>query len=445
MQLRRAIATWTHAAQSDTEIALPKPPRASFEFEIQATRHNIVHESRAQKLKRLSWVYATTLQNVPTGHSPETWDAFLADDLERVMNDTPSKLSIQMLGVCKNCRITMEVDSSVGVWVCSRCARTEPMRGYIPQNLNEWSGAESSEQPTSVMPLVSASAMTNTARACADDWIQNSQARENVAIPFHVLVTVMKFVYDHKLSPWTFFAQAIVDEVNARGYFTSATDAIDRLSERCGISKAAVFSALEETRQVVVRYALQHSQSGMTDEMKRTMKKYYQHSAKITMLLTGLVPPRMNPLQESFLRNLFAQAEPIYEATLEEEKANALPNERKTYGHGKAYVLHVLLFTLGWDEFCALFPLPKANIEDREALRAKVWKNLGWDFCRLRTSPDDPLPTPVLFNGVRVPYSDSMFWNKKLEDDIAFKNKFNERVKRRAKRAKVGSDSDDSL
>jgi hypothetical protein len=206
------------------------------------------------------------------------------------------------------------------------------------------------------------------------EWLECAQAKEYGDIPENVLKDVFESLVRNKLTGFESFISILQDDYIKFGPYTSASDAIKRLSPQI----PDIESKLKAIDPILIRNVLRTCTSAET-------KKFGERSAKISLLLSGYAPERLTADQEEYIRKLFMAASPVYDRF----KKPSQPN----WPGGYAYFLRCLLILLGWDEIAAHFPIQLTGRNaDREDMRAKIWTILEWEN----------VPSVPLFSNVKL-------------------------------------------
>ena len=231
---------------------------------------------------------------------------------------------------------------------------------------------------------------TNTAitKHRLPEWIEMAQANEFSEPPADVLESVAEFLIQNKMTGLEDYASEICKE-RKKGPFLGVEDAVRRLP-----SIPNLYGRLIQINTQTARIALRGlaTQSAKGSEKYR---KFYERSAKVSSLVSGFWPPRMNTQQEEYLRMLYTVAAPEYEKRRK---------PRQTYWPGGfPFFLRCVCILLGWDEFAEQFPAPSVSKESssRDALREEIWAELGWELVPYSgTLSKIKLPDGTMWSGV---------------------------------------------
>jgi hypothetical protein len=123
-------------------------------------------------------------------------------------------------------------------------------------------------------------------------------------------------------------------------------------------------------------------------------RRYYDHSMRISCLITRKAPPSMTPEQERITRAMFtAMRDPFDKWVME------LAPDRVTGFVSYNYSLHKVFQLRGWHEFLAYFPLVGdiRKLRLQEAIWSGICWDMDWDFVS-STAPEDAPPVH-LFGG----------------------------------------------
>lgn len=217
------------------------------------------------------------------------------------------------------------------------------------------------------------------------EWMECSQAKEYAEPPEDVMRAAMECVWSQRLSPLVEHAAVLAEEIQARGPFLDAEDAVERLKAKI----PEVETYLRQITGAFIRKCLRTVVSEAKDEkIKDRLRKFYERSPKIASYVGGYLPLQMRPDQEEQMFHLFMAAAPIYEKYRKSAQQN--------WPGGYGYFIRSGCILMGWDEFVSQYPLPAGakNVKDREELREKIWSNeLHWEFTPA-TMPLPPIKVP---------------------------------------------------
>lgn len=260
-----------------------------------------------------------------------------------VLHETPEVSIAINSDVCDECGVEMMVIANDSMLACSRCGKTR-----VITTVHAWSASMDADF----------SSVNVHQKSRLLEWLECAQAKEYGDIPDDVLQDVMATIVRNRLSGLEAYSSVIAEE-RLNGPFTSAEDAIERLSSRI----PDLEKKLKSVDSILVRNVLRTSTGDS--------KKYAEKSAKISSLLCGYFPERLTADQEEYIRKLFLAATTVYDRF----RKSSQPN----WPGGYAYFLRCILILLGWDEIAAHFPVQITGRNgDREDMRARIWKILAW-------------------------------------------------------------------
>jgi len=284
----------------------------------------------------------------------------------RRVGEAPA-LFVRVTDVCPQCVLPLLAVANDSMLSCRGCGFTKAHA--------VWGGAAASAAGDGDGPLTTAKGAA-AAKSNLLDAIDKAQGRESSApLPPAVALAAAAHVALGALSQPPVVA-AIAAEVTARGTLRSADDAVARLRAPLAALGVDIERALRDVTGPHAHAALVTTFAATKDA---SIKKAYEHAAKVAGLLSGYAPPRFSLAQEEDVKRLFAVAAPVFEAAKEKPS--------NVFNGGYSAFLRGVCLLRGLDEFAAWFALPKATnktVETREAMRRNVYSVLGWEHTPLQ-------------------------------------------------------------
>jgi hypothetical protein len=281
------------------------------------------------------------------------------------LGDAPA-LFVKALDTCELCNVAMRTVANDSLLVCPSCNMTRVHTVF--------GGAHSAGMDCGELGGGAASGGASTANAATRtklmDELDCAQGKDVAeAAPDTIAGAAEQLVLD-KATGLEDVADLIAAERD-KGPFVSYENALERLKGPMAERGVDLEARLRSLDAAVVKSALMAS-------FKRTRSASvhaYSRATKVAAALSGLQPPRMTMQQETRLRRLFSLAEPLFLAHK--------TGDRSGFPFGYPAFLRATCVLLGWDEFVDLFPLGSASEKtaaDREALHARVFAQLGWEY-----------------------------------------------------------------
>jgi len=213
------------------------------------------------------------------------------------------------------------------------------------------------------------------------EWLEFSQGKGNKTPPPGIVEEIVEHMFRHRLTGLEEWARGSNPSVS-----THEPQPVADISDVYRVYGAKdgthIVEKLRNITWRVVRSCLQDlARSGVGRYSKKTYRDCYELSAKIAAMISGWWPPRMTAQQESQMRQLFLVAGPVLER-------HARDTNSKNLIGGYSQLIRAICLLLGYDEFLDQFPLQKGkNIASYEAVRRKIWDELGWEFIPLTGVP----------------------------------------------------------
>ena len=271
---------------------------------------------------------------------PEIKGRFNTFVKRKLLCEAPDMTSTITADICDTCGVRMMVIANDSKLACSRCTKTRDIT-----RANAWTMDADFSQTN----------MHQKSRLI--EWLENAQATEFGEISEENLKIVMEALVSARATGLEAHIKAIEEERSKRP-FDDVTDAIQRLRPKI----PNIETLLKNLDSVAIRNCIRFTK----------IKRFGEHSAKISSLLTGIWPVRMNTDQEEYVRKLFMTASQIYDRYRR--------TTQPVWPGGYAYFLRCLMILLGWDEFAALFPIQiTGRNQEREEMRKSIWETLQWE------------------------------------------------------------------
>lgn len=302
----------------------------------------------------------------------DTKDSEIVLKMRRSLIDKFKKTELQhaLLGdFCDDCGVMMLVIASDSLLGCPKCAKTRA----VP-HASATSTMESDFVPNGSIKV----------KSRLLEWVQFSQAKECVEIDDSVArLLTMNLVKDYSnLKQLT--SREILDgikmEIEARGEFIDAEDAVERLR--------SIAPTLEQDLKKINGSAIRRAMQALVSRGFGSVRKLYENAAKYGSIISGFWPRRFSADQEDRVRRMFTLAAPVYHS-------DRLKSSTLTFKGGYPYWLRCVCILNGWYEFLDHFPVKReSRASERETKRAEFWKILKWEFVPSHA----PLRTQMCIN-----------------------------------------------
>lgn len=304
-----------------------------------AEQQQVARSFKAPEKQALALSTIEKYQKLATKLDTEIKGRFQTYVKRELLQEQPDLTSTITADICEACGVRMMVIANDSKLACSRCTKTRDIT-----RANAWTMDADFSQTNAHQ------------KSRLIEWLENAQATEFGEVAPETLQTVMEALVSSRSTGLEAHIETIVAE-KAKGPFQSSSDAIERLKPKIPNIEAL----LKNLDSIAIRNCIRYTK----------VKRFGEHSAKISSIISGYYPVRLSTDQEEYVRKLFMAASPVYD------------RYRKTtqpiWPGGYAYFLRCLMILLGWDEFAALFPIQiTGRNEERETMRQAIWAELQW-------------------------------------------------------------------
>ena len=332
------------------------PLKRKYYSDLEA-QHEAIQSTQGSRIKEMPHGLIEKLRKGASKLDPETKDMLQVFIKREVLHEAPDLTSTVTADICDDCGVQMMVIANDSMLACARCAKTR-----VITSANAWTAAMD----------VDFYAINNHQKSRLLEWLEFAQAKEYGEVPEDVLTIVMQTLVANRETGLEAHIGAIAAERAARGPFTDATSAIERL--KGAIPNIEIL--LKNVDSIMVRNVIRNTSA----------KKFGERSAKIASLLSGYLPERLTADQEEYIRKLFMAASPVYDRWRK--------TTQPVWPGGYAYFLRCLMILLGWDEFAAMFPIQMTGRnQEREDMRTSIWQALQWENVP-SVGPQRPVKVP---------------------------------------------------
>jgi hypothetical protein len=276
-------------------------------------------------------------------------------EMRRSLIEKCKKVELQhaLLGdFCDDCGVMMLVIASDSLLGCPKCAKTRS----VP-HASATSSMESDFVPNGTIKV----------KSRLLEWVQFSQAKECIEVDENVAKLLTEVMLEEFKSLTTKETlQKVRDEVESRGSFLHAQDAIDRLQ--------GVLPTLEKFLKSINGSFTKKAMQALVSRGHGNVRKLYENAPKYGALISGFWPRRFSAEQEDKIRRMFTLAAPVYHS-------DRLKSSTLTFKGGYPYWLRCVCILNGWYEFLDHFPIKREpRSSERETKRFEFWKKLKWEF-----------------------------------------------------------------
>ena len=252
--------------------------------------------------------------------------------------------------MCEDCGVCMRVIASDSLLGCPNCAKTRSITVIsAPLAESEFVATPYQQKPRII------------------EWTEFCQAKEYAEPSPEVLESVMKYLFERRMTGLEEYVDIIAEE-RKNGPYVNSENALQRL----GVKIPNLKEKLLGIKAVNVRKAMQEISSFNQDER---LRKFYERSPKYAAYICGFWPLRFTSAQEERIKALYSVAVPAYDKYRKPSQPN--------WPGGYAYFLRCLCILLGWDDFVQHFNITtgQKNVIEREEIRRKIWESeLDWEF-----------------------------------------------------------------